>query len=77
MDCVWDGITRADTLNEPGASRRCQLAEAAKDYRWPEVIEIIQEDAALVNSSRPAALRVTPPFIRQPTAVHLSRSSRR
>ena len=32
MEAVWDGITRAETLNEDAANVRAALADAAKGH---------------------------------------------
>ncbi|MDF1585900.1 ankyrin repeat domain-containing protein [Marinimicrococcus flavescens] len=52
MDVVWDGIRRAETLGEE-ARLRHTLADAARSYDWPRVLELISGDRNLVNVSRP------------------------
>ena len=53
MDSVWDGITRAETLNEWAASARSVLADAAKKYDWPRVFDILSQHPKFINSCRP------------------------
>jgi hypothetical protein len=53
MDIVWDGITRAKTLNELAAKARSALADASKKCNWPLVFELISEHKEFVNSCRP------------------------
>jgi hypothetical protein len=53
VDIVWDGITRAETLNEGAAKVRHALADAGKSYNWPWVVELISEHKELVNTTRP------------------------
>lgn len=52
MEIIWDGITRAETLNEEIAAARFVLAEAAKAYEWPRVFELVSEHRDLINSTR-------------------------
>jgi hypothetical protein len=52
---TWDGITRADTLLADYAdylALRHQLADAARNYRWPAVFELLAQNPELVNSTR-------------------------
>jgi hypothetical protein len=52
VDVVWDGITRADALHEEAAQSRHALADAAKSYNWPRVLELVAQHPALVNVTR-------------------------
>jgi hypothetical protein len=54
MDIVWDGITRAETLNEWAANARSALADAARAYNWPRVFELVSEHREFINSCRPS-----------------------
>jgi hypothetical protein len=62
MDIVWDGITRAETLNDWAATARSALAEAAKAYNWPRVFALVSEHWGLVNSSRPGGTSMFAPL---------------
>lgn len=62
MDIVWDGITRIETLNEPVALARSALADAAKAYDWPRVIEVASEYKEFINSSRPGGKSLFAPL---------------
>jgi hypothetical protein len=53
VDIIWDGITRAETLDEGSNQIRERLADAAKSYNWPRVFELLSEHKQLVNTSRP------------------------
>lgn len=50
---LWDGITRAETLHEGAVKIRHAAADAARDYDWPRLLELITEHPALINASRP------------------------
>jgi hypothetical protein len=52
MDIIWDGVTRADVLHAESVAIRHALADAAKGYNWPRVLELVTEYPTLVNSSR-------------------------
>lgn len=49
---VWDGITRAETLNKEAALQRHALADAARAYNWKQVFELLSQDSELINCSR-------------------------
>lgn len=53
MDVTWDGVIRSDALSDSAASVRIGLADAAKDYEWSMVFDILSENSELVNSCRP------------------------
>lgn len=53
MNVTWDGVVRLDALSENAAKARVRLAEAARSYEWPTVLEIISGDSELANSCRP------------------------
>jgi hypothetical protein len=50
---TWDGITQAKTLKDEHVVLRNDLADAARNYNWPRVFEIIREYREMVNASRP------------------------
>ena len=52
MDIVWNGVTRAETVNEDYAAIRHALADACKSYSWPRVLELITADRGLANVAR-------------------------
>jgi hypothetical protein len=62
MDVVWDGITRAETLNDWAATARAALADAAKAYNWPRVFELVSEHREFVNSCRPGGKSLFAPL---------------
>ena len=52
MDIPWDGITRSDSLNETLVKVRTELADAARDYKWSRVIELISKYPEFANACR-------------------------
>ena len=62
MDVVWDGITRAETLNECAANVRAALADAAKSYNWSLVCDLVSEHNEWVNSCRPGGKSLYAPL---------------
>lgn len=52
-DPVWDGVTRAETLNPQAATARHRLADAAKAYDWNTVLALLEQDTQLINTTRP------------------------
>jgi hypothetical protein len=62
MDIVWDGITRAETLNDWAATARSALADAAKAYNWPRVFELVSEHREFVNCCRPGGKSLFAPL---------------
>lgn len=50
---IWDGVTRSETLNEPVATIRQQLADRAKASDWSGVLAILTAYPTLVNATRP------------------------
>jgi hypothetical protein len=52
-DPVWDGVTRAETLNPQAAAARHRLADAAKIYDWDTVLALLGQDNQLINTTRP------------------------
>lgn len=53
MDVQWSGITRAETLRSEAVIARSKLADAAREFRWSRVLELVAENPELVNGSRP------------------------
>lgn len=53
MDIIWDGITRAEMLDADVAKLRHTLADAAKNYNWPRVFQLLTKHKEQVNSTRP------------------------
>lgn len=62
MDVVWDGITRAETLNDWAKTARIALADAAKAYNWPRVFELVSEHRELINACRPGGKSLFAPL---------------
>jgi hypothetical protein len=52
MSIIWDGITQADVLREDASRMRHSLSDAAKNYDWPRVFELVAQEPALVNTTR-------------------------
>jgi len=52
VSAVWDGITQASTLKPEAAQARNDLADAARDYQWQRVVEIVIAHRGLVNCAR-------------------------
>lgn len=56
VEICWDGITRQASLGSEEASIRGELCDAAKNYRWDLVFELLQRNPHLVNATRPSGL---------------------
>ncbi len=52
MDVTWDGIRKAETLREDAATTRHAVSDAARDYRWPRLLRLLERDPELLNSTR-------------------------
>jgi hypothetical protein len=52
MGIIWDGITKADVLNEEAVKVRHSLSDAAKSYDWSQVFELVAQDTSLANATR-------------------------
>jgi hypothetical protein len=52
-DPVWDGVTRANTLNPEALAARHRLVDAAKAYDWSTVLALLGQDNQLINVTRP------------------------
>src|SRR3954464_14549295 len=52
-DAIWDGVTRAETLNPSVAAARHTLADAAKAYDWSMALALLKQDTQLINTTRP------------------------
>ena len=59
---IWDGVTRAETLNPQAAAMRHQLADAAKIYDWGTVLALLGQDSRLINSTRPGGQSLYAPL---------------
>ena len=53
VDLVWDGTTQSATLSEAALKVRQELADAAKQTDWAQVLTLVSGDEQLVNSVRP------------------------
>jgi hypothetical protein len=62
MDIVWDGITQTKTLAEEAARCRFELADAARDYNWSRVLDLVSEHPELVNCCRPGGTSLFAPL---------------
>jgi len=62
VDIVWDGITRAETLAPEGVRLRNALADAAKSYKWTQVLDLLSKYGELVNTTRPGGSSLYTPL---------------
>lgn len=62
VDIVWDGITRAETLWSEAVRLRNALADAAKNYQWPRMLELLSKYGDLVNTTRPGGSSLFTPL---------------
>jgi hypothetical protein len=62
MDVVWDGTTLVKTLSEEFSKHRFDLADAARNYNWSRVIDIVSEHPQLINCSRPGGVSLFSPL---------------
>lgn len=62
METIWDGITRAETLDAPALATRSALADAARDYDWTRVLELLSGNRQLINASRPGGRSLYSPL---------------
>lgn len=50
---TWDGVTRNEALPAREAELRHSIADAARDYQWPRLLELLCEHEDRVNATRP------------------------
>lgn len=62
VDIIWDGITRTETLSESAAQIRHVLANAAKNYNWHQVFDLITGHKELINTTRPGGSSLYAPL---------------
>lgn len=62
MDILWIGTTRPESLNDEYAVIRFALADASKNYNWPQVCELIAADRSLANTARPGGSSLFTPL---------------
>lgn len=53
MASTWDGVTRAETLRDDVLRFRHELANAAKNYDWRRLLELLSGRKEHVNATRP------------------------
>ncbi|MDB9314947.1 hypothetical protein PN462_17670 [Spirulina sp. CS-785/01] len=53
MTAEWDGITKSEALRDDEVVIRHALADAAKQYNWKKILEILSERPDLINVTRP------------------------
>lgn len=53
MTAEWDGITKSEVLRDDEVVVRHKLADAAKEYNWKKVLEILNKRSDLSNVTRP------------------------
>ena len=61
-DIVWNGTTRVETLGQEFAAARHALADAAKNYSWAEVLEMVTKDRDVINTCRPGGSSMFAPL---------------
>jgi hypothetical protein len=52
MKVQWDGVTRSGTVKPELVAARHALADAARDFNWPRVFELLDGDFNHVNAWR-------------------------
>jgi hypothetical protein len=52
MDIIWNGTTHINSIYQNTVQVRNELADAAKSYDWPNVLQILSKHKELVNTSR-------------------------
>lgn len=62
MDIIWDGVVRSDSLHREALQIRRALADAARSYDWPRVLEPLSRDRDLVNVTRPGGSSLFSPL---------------
>lgn len=53
MGATWEGVTRLNMLNSWAADAAVKLADSAKRYDWPVVLDILSKQPRFVNTTRP------------------------
>ena len=53
MNLEWDGRVRQLALSEQEVLIRRSLADAAKMYDWPRVVDVVRRHKELINTTRP------------------------
>ncbi|MEO0539195.1 MAG: ankyrin repeat domain-containing protein [Cyanobacteria bacterium P01_A01_bin.123] len=48
----WEGVTAPQVYREDTVTERHQLADAARDYSWPRLLELLAENPSWVNTTR-------------------------
>lgn len=61
-DVIWDGLTQARNLNPTHITKRQQLAQSAKAYNWPELLDILTHKPQLVNVARLGGMSLYAPL---------------
>ena len=52
MEAVWDGVRRSATLSDERVARRTAVADAARDYDWPRLLELFEQHPEFINTTR-------------------------
>jgi hypothetical protein len=70
----WDGVTLRSTLNNWVLEARDRIADAARDGRWQDLLDLLGEHPSFVNSCRPGGVsRFTPlhqaAYLRAPVPI--------
>ena len=58
----WDGITRSEDLAEGEALLRHRIANAAKSYDWPSLMQLLASNSGLINCCRPGGKSLYSPL---------------
>lgn len=62
MDVIWTGITSSSLLSDKGQAIYQRLADAAKSHDWPTMFALLDNDAELVNATRPDGISLYAPL---------------
>ncbi len=52
MDIIWDGVTKAGTLNADVERLREELVNSSRNYQWSHVLDLVSRNRELVNATR-------------------------
>lgn len=58
----WDGLTRIEDLKANAASLRQEIADAAKFYDWPSLMQLLENNPYLINNCRPGGQSLYSPL---------------
>jgi hypothetical protein len=62
VSTFWDGVNDAALLSDRVLKVRTEIADAARDYAWDRLLEIVAQHPDLVNSTRPGGQSLYAPL---------------